>query len=114
VTRGQAVALSAIILLAGGGGYLYFAKKNGWWPFKEEVPGGPGAPNPPGQPTVEVTVTGPNTAEAVVSWNPVPGATYYKVYRDGQEVLSNVRGTTATLTGLVPGQTYQIAIAACN
>jgi len=111
MTRGQAVALSAIVLLAGGGGYLYLAKKNGWWPFKE---GALGAPSPPGQPTVEVTVTGPNTAEAVVSWNPVPGATYYKVYCDGQEVLSNVQGTTATLTGLVPGQTYQISVAACN
>jgi len=81
---------------------------------KAAPPPPPGPPNPPGQPTVQVTVTGPNTVEAVVSWGAVSGAAYYKVYVDGNVAADNVRGTSVKLTNLVPGQTYQIAVAACN
>jgi len=113
VTRETAAAVAAGVVAAGGGTYLYFAHRNGWWPFKKkEAP--PEAPNPPGQPTVQTNVTGPNTAEADVSWGAVPGAAYYKVFVDGREVVGNVSGTTAKLTGLVPGRTYSISVAACN
>lgn len=103
------------VVVAGAGGYLYFAHRNGWWPFKEAVaPVTP--PNPPGQPQVSVNVIDQNTAEASVSWDAVPGATYYKVFVNGQVAAGaeSVQGTTATLHNLVPGQTYNIAVAACN
>lgn len=71
------------------------------------------APNPPGQPTVGTPqVVSSTTAYVPVSWSPVSGATYYKVYVNGQEV-AQTQSTSITLT-LTPGATYQIAIAACN
>jgi len=69
-------------------------------------------PQPPGQPTVNVqTPTNPNSVTATVSWNSVPGATSYKVYVNGQEVWSG--SSTSCQINLVPGNTYQIAVAAC-
>ncbi len=101
------VAIAAGI--AGGAFALwYFLTKKG----VISPPGAPPRPSTP--PRVEVSVTGPDTAEATVSWDPVQGATYYKVYKNGSEVLGNVQGTTTKLTDLVPGQTYYIAIAACK
>jgi len=70
------------------------------------------APNPPGTPTVNYQVIDVNTAKVTVSWNSVAGATYYKVFVNGQEV-TQVQGTSVTIN-LKPGQTYQIAVAACN
>lgn len=121
--RSTAIAIGAGVVVVGASTYLYFAHRNGWWPFKKEQappppPSGggqqpPGAPNPPGMPTVNVNVIDQNRAEADVSWSPVSGATYYKVLVNGQEVTT-VQGTSTKLTNLVPGQTYQIAVAACN
>lgn len=114
MANGRTAGIIALIAGVGGGAvalWYFLTKKSVTAP-----PGAPppGAPPPPGPPMVQVTATGPNTAEATVSWSPVSGATYYKVYVDGTEVLSNVQGTTARLTNLVPGRTYQIAVAACN
>ena len=133
MTKGGATALAVGIgvVAVGGGVYLYAAHKNGWWPFKkEETAGGGGGttttggggtttsggpPSPPGQPTVsQPTVTGPNTAEVTVSWDAVDGATYYRVFVNDRPAADNVQGTSVKLTDLVPGQTYRIAVAACN
>ncbi len=71
------------------------------------------APPAPGAPTVGTPqVVSSTTAYVSVSWNTVSGATYYKVFVNGQEV-TQTQSTSVTLT-LTPGQTYQIAIAACN
>jgi len=105
----RTAGIIAIVAGVAGGAFAlwYFLAKKG-------IITPPGAPPAPGKPSVEVNVTGPNTAEANVSWNPVSGATYYEVYVDGKKVLGNVQGTTARLTDLVPGRTYRIAVAACN
>jgi hypothetical protein len=73
----------------------------------------PPAPNPPGMPDVQVpTPTNPSSVTATVSWNPVSGATYYVVFVNGQQVWQG--SSTTCQVNLVPGQTYQIAVAACN
>jgi hypothetical protein len=74
-----------------------------------EVPSPPSTPPRVGTPVV----TGPDTAEVDVSWDPVPGATYYQIFVDGQ-YAREVQGTTVRLTALKPGRTYRIAVAACN
>ncbi len=104
------------VVVVGAGGYLVYAKNKGMWPFASAGGGvsPPGAPSSPGQPQVSVNVTGQSTAEADVSWSPVSGASYYKVFVNGQEVISSVSGTTARITGLVPGNSYQVSVAACN
>jgi hypothetical protein len=118
MTRNEALALG--IGITGLGGYLYFAYQKCWFPFsmtercKEAPPSPPGAPNPPGMPLVSnITVIDQNRAEADVSWNAVPNATYYRVYVDGNVVADNVRTTSCHITNLIPGRTHQIQVAAC-
>ncbi|WP_431031949.1 chitinase [Streptomyces sp. P6-2-1] len=48
-----------------------------------------------------------------LSWNPVPDATSYHVYRDGVTVQS-VTGTSATVTGLASATTYSFQVTAVN
>ncbi|MCA6093227.1 glycoside hydrolase family 18 protein [Streptomyces sp. SCA3-4] len=76
-------------------------------------PGGgdPGEPVPaaPGGLTA-----GAVTASSVaLSWNPVPGATGYTVYRDGTADRS-VTGASATVTGLAPATSYRFEVTATN
>jgi len=75
----------------------------------------PPPPSPPGAPTVEYQVISAATANVTVKWSPVPGATYYKVFVNGS-LATQVEGNTNTsvILQLQPGQTYQIAVAACN
>lgn len=118
---GAKIALAAALAAGGGGAAWYLLmkskceKEGGTWKGLKCIKGEEGAPARPGQPTVVSTeVTGPYTASVTVSWSRVEGASYYKVYVNGNEVLSNVNTTTATITGLIPGQSYQIAVAACK
>jgi len=70
-------------------------------------------PPAPGAPTVNVpTPTNPSSVTATVSWNAVSGATSYKVYVNGQQVWQG--DGTSCQVNLVPGQTYQVQVAACN
>ncbi|MGC9030105.1 MAG: hypothetical protein ACP5LD_10585 [Desulfomonilaceae bacterium] len=71
----------------------------------------PYIPTPPVPDVVVGTVTNPNSVGAVVTWSPVAGATSYKVYVNGSVVWTGT-STTAQIT-LVPGQSYQIALAVC-
>ncbi|MFD8779000.1 chitinase [Streptomyces sp. NPDC059916] len=48
-----------------------------------------------------------------LSWNPVPGATGYNVYRDGSKVAS-VSGASATVTGLAAATSYSFQVSATN
>lgn len=112
MTNSKIAAIATGAVLIGGGGYLIYAYEKKKWPFSHVR-----APNSPSQPPiVHVNVIDQNTAEASVTWSPVPNATYYKVFVDGQVAAGadNVTGTSVTLRNLVPGQTYQIAVAACN
>jgi len=139
MTRQTATIIAIGIAAAGAGGYLYYAHKNSLWPFKPKCPPGTvwdpntrqcitsggtitgggtttgGIPNPPSQPPTvgKVSYISPDKAQVPISWSPVQEATYYKVYVNGQVVADNIQSTSYTLT-LTPGQTYQIAIAACN
>jgi hypothetical protein len=72
-------------------------------------------PNAPGAPTVtNINVTGPSAATAKVSWNTVAGATYYKIFVNGQYLTqANAPPVTVNL-GAYVGQTIQVSVAACN
>ncbi|MFF9206823.1 MULTISPECIES: chitinase [unclassified Streptomyces] len=74
-------------------------------------PGGTPA-QPPAAPTGLTAGTITSTSVAL-SWQPVPGATGYAVYRDGTKVLT-VTGATATVTGLAPSTAYSFQVAAVN
>ncbi|MEV5505793.1 chitinase [Streptomyces orinoci] len=76
-----------------------------------------GGPNPPGGQVPAapdgLTVGAVTPSSVALSWNPVPGATGYTVYRDGAKVQS-VNGTSATVTGLAPGTAYRFQVTAAN
>ncbi|GHF60998.1 chitinase [Streptomyces mashuensis] len=77
---------------------------------------GPGGGDPgdpvPDAPTglAAGTVT---ASSAALSWNAVPGATGYQVYRDGTRDRA-VTGTSTTVTGLAPGTSYRFRVTATN
>ncbi|MEU4066286.1 PHB depolymerase family esterase [Streptomyces wedmorensis] len=72
--------------------------------------GVPALPAPTG---LAVTATTDNSA--ALSWNTVPGAASYNVYRDGTKVNSSpVTATTYTDSGLTAGTTYGYAVAAVD
>ncbi|MFF8941146.1 chitinase [Streptomyces sp. NPDC014864] len=69
----------------------------------------PGVPSAPGG----LAVTGTTSSSVSLSWNTVPGATGYHVYRDGTEVTA-VTGTSATATGLSAATSYSFQVTAAN
>ncbi|MGW6942529.1 chitinase [Streptomyces xanthophaeus] len=75
-------------------------------------PGGPGQPQPPAAPT-GLTASGATPSSLNLSWTAVPGATSYKVHRDGAAPLA-VTGTSATVTGLAAATTYAFQVSAVN
>ncbi|MFF7728223.1 chitinase [Streptomyces sp. NPDC008001] len=77
---------------------------------------GPGGGDPgepvPGAPTG--LRAGAVTASSVaLSWDAVPGATGYNVYRDGAKVTSS-DGTSATVNGLAASTSYRFQVTATN
>lgn len=60
----------------------------------------------------------PNSNRAVLSWAPVSGASYYRIYKSGKSsgkytvALDKVTGTSATVTGLTGGKKYYFKVAA--
>jgi hypothetical protein len=116
----RTTAIVGGVVAAGGLGYLAYAYAKCKFPFENvgkcKTGGGVTVPNPPGQPTLsQPRLIDQNTAEIDVSWNAVPMATYYKVFANGSPVAGaeNVQGTSVTIR-VAPGQTYNIAVAACN
>ncbi|MEU6772264.1 PHB depolymerase family esterase [Streptomyces sp. NPDC046759] len=62
-----------------------------------------------------LTVTGSTDTSVSLSWNAVPGAASYDIYRDGTLVnTSPVTGTAYTDTGLDTGTTYRYTVAAVD
>ncbi|GAA4990337.1 hypothetical protein GCM10025734_17130 [Kitasatospora paranensis] len=60
-------------------------------------------------------MTGTTDTGASLSWNAVPGATGYAVYRNGTQAnTSAVTGTTYTDSGLTAGTTYSYTVAALD
>ncbi|PZT70469.1 chitinase [Streptomyces sp. SW4] len=76
--------------------------------------GGGGEPEPtvPATPA-GLSVSGTTSSSVSLSWNTVPGATGYTVYRDGTKATA-VTGTSATVTGLAPSTSYSFQVAATN
>ncbi|MEU6281951.1 PHB depolymerase family esterase [Streptomyces sp. NPDC047028] len=71
---------------------------------------GTGQPAPTG-----LKVTGTTADSAGLSWNAVPDAAGYAVYRDGTKVTASaVTGTTYTDTGLSSGTAYTYTVAAVD
>ncbi|MEU0933826.1 glycoside hydrolase family 18 protein [Embleya sp. NPDC005971] len=73
---------------------------------------GPGGTQIPAAPT-GLAAGAPTASSVPLSWNAVPGATGYKVYRDGA-LAQTVTGTGATVTGLAQGTTYSFQVTATN
>ena len=74
------------------------------------------AAGPPTAPT-GLTSTGVTTTTVDLSWNPVAGATEYKIFRDfgGTPIATvPVPSTTHTDTGLAPGTTYTYEVVASH
>ncbi len=79
--------------------------------------GATGTTNPPtGLPApAGLTVTATTDTTAALSWNAVPGAASYHVYRDGTRVGTAPITTPAyTDTGLTPGTAYRYTVAAVD
>ncbi|MFI1384067.1 fibronectin type III domain-containing protein [Embleya sp. NPDC020886] len=73
---------------------------------------GPGGTQIPAAPT-GLAAGAPTASSVPLTWNAVPGATGYKVYRDGA-LAQTVTGTGATVTGLAQGTTYSFQVTATN
>ncbi|MFI9174245.1 chitinase [Streptomyces lincolnensis] len=76
--------------------------------------GGGGDPEPsvPGTPG-GLTISGTSSSSVSLSWNAVPGATGYTIYRNGTKVAA-ATGTSATVTGLAASTSYSFQITATN
>ncbi|MFI1162504.1 chitinase [Streptomyces sp. NPDC020801] len=74
--------------------------------------GGDPAPTVPSAPAGP-SVTATTSSSVSLSWNSVPGATGYNVYRDGTKVAA-VTGTSATVTGLAASTSYSFQVTATN
>ncbi|MFF6776383.1 chitinase [Streptomyces sp. NPDC012637] len=75
---------------------------------------GPGGDpvQPPGTPT-GLTAGSPTSTAVTLTWPAVPGATSYRLYRDGV-LIATVTGTSYTATGLAPGTSYGFQVSAAN
>ena len=78
---------------------------------------GPGG-SPPASPAVPagLTVTGVTSSSASLSWTEASGsdpAASYDVYENGS-LAATAKTTSATVTGLAPGNTYQFTVAAVD
>ncbi|MCW7946786.1 chitinase [Streptomyces hygroscopicus] len=76
--------------------------------------GGGGDPGPtvPAAPT-GLSVSSTTSSSVSLSWNAVPGATGYGVYRDGTRTTTTT-GTSTTVTGLTPATSYSFRVTATN
>ncbi|MFD5163314.1 chitinase [Streptomyces hawaiiensis] len=70
---------------------------------------GPAIPSAPSG----LIVSGTTASSVSLTWNTVPGATGYTVYRDGTKVTA-VSGTSATVTGLAASTSYSFQVTATN
>ncbi len=82
--------------------------------FGPDGGGGDGEPEPtvPSAPA-GLSVSGTTSSSASLTWNAVPGATGYNIYRDGAKVTA-VTGTSATITGLAASTSYSMQVTATN
>ncbi|MFJ4437783.1 chitinase [Streptomyces sp. NPDC088923] len=55
----------------------------------------------------------PTATSATLTWNAVPGASEYRVYRGGSRAAT-VTGTSATISGLSPATAYSFQVSAAN
>ncbi|WP_424889908.1 chitinase [Streptomyces sp. XH2] len=69
----------------------------------EPVPGAPGG----------LTAGAVTASSVALTWDAVPGATGYNVYRDGAKALS-AEGPSATVTGLAASASYRFEVTATN
>ncbi|MGW6706780.1 chitinase [Streptomyces sp. NPDC054956] len=70
------------------------------------------APTIPGAPT-GTAVSGQSSSGLTLSWNPVSGATGYKVYQDGV-LVQTVTTTSVQITGLAASTSYAFQVSAYN
>ncbi|ADI02564.1 fibronectin type III domain-containing protein [Syntrophothermus lipocalidus] len=78
--------------------------------FAEDLP--PEQPLPPSAPS-EITAAGIEETRASVAWSPVPGATHYTVWVDGQRWTGS-SCTGAEIKGLQPYTEYTVYVTASN
>ncbi|MFB6807148.1 chitinase [Streptomyces sp. NPDC056387] len=73
---------------------------------------GPGQPQPPAAPT-GLTASGATASSLDLSWSASPGATSYRLHRDGAAPVS-VTASSATVTGLAASTSYTFQVSAVN
>ncbi|HBV89024.1 MAG TPA: hypothetical protein DEF42_20830 [Desulfosporosinus sp.] len=73
------------------------------------TPGGPAAPAVP----TELAASGITQTSFTLTWTASPGATSYKVYKDGI-LYASPTTNTALITGLTASTTYSLAVSAVN
>ncbi|KPI01679.1 glycoside hydrolase family 18 [Actinobacteria bacterium OV450] len=73
---------------------------------------GPGQPQPPAAPT-GLTASGATASSLDLSWSASPGATSYRLHRDGAAPVS-VTAPSATVTGLAASTSYTFRVSAVN
>lgn len=67
----------------------------------------------PGQPQAPVLISS-GSRTAIVNWQPVAGATFYKVMRDGVVIADNLTSVSYSNTRLEINTTYVYTVTACN
>ena len=97
--------------------YLHGWYGQGTYRADDVIMTGPGgsAPSSPAVPA-GLTVTGVTSSSASLSWTEASGsdpAASYDVYENGS-LAATARTTSATVTGLAPGTTYQLTVAAVD
>ncbi|MEU6440611.1 glycoside hydrolase family 18 protein [Streptomyces sp. NPDC047046] len=60
-----------------------------------------------------LSAAAPTSTSATLTWNAVPGASEYRVYRGGSRAAT-VTGTSATISGLSPATAYSFQVSAAN
>lgn len=73
----------------------------------------PAAPQLPAAPTITATTGSQCGGQTALSWNSVPTATSYKVFRNGV-LITTLPSTVFTDTNLTPGTTYSYTVVATN
>lgn len=76
-------------------------------PSQSLQPGAPAVPN-------QLQISDLQATQLTLSWQSVPGAQFYRIYRDGTLLINQITQTQETIFALNPRTTYYFEVAAVN